>query len=144
MTRDVAKFEAKMREIAKSIAYKRKHTLLIGAPGSGKVMIARRVIEYLKHPNPKDSGAVMKMHQQAGLVPRGPGGTFAVPFRAPHHTVSVEGLTGRRPDPYTWIPRFGELSLAHSGVFFMDEAPEFSRHAIEAVAAAVRENTRTT
>jgi magnesium chelatase family protein len=110
------------------------NTLLVGPPGAGKTMMARRVAGILPPLTFEEALEVTSIHSVAGLVPPG-GGLVAVrPFRAPHHTVSDVALVGGGT-----LPRPGEISLAHHGVLFLDEMPEFSRHALEVLRQPLEE-----
>jgi magnesium chelatase family protein len=102
------------------------NVLLAGPPGSGKTMMAKRAAGILPPLDFDEALEVTAIHSVAGLLPGGTGLLRARPFRAPHHTVSDVALAGGGSNP-----RPGEISLAHHGVLFLDEMPEFSRHALE-------------
>lgn len=100
--------------------------LLIGPPGAGKTMLARRIPSILPQLAKSEALEVTKIYSAAGLL-ADRGQLIAVrPFRAPHHTISRAGLIGGGV-----IPKPGEVSLAHRGVLFLDEMPEFSKSALE-------------
>jgi magnesium chelatase family protein len=103
------------------------NVLLIGPPGSGKTMLARRMPTILPCMTLEESIEATKIHSIAGLVD-GSGLVTARPFRSPHHTISDVALVGGGS-----IPRPGEVSLAHHGVLYLDEMPEFPRGALEAL-----------
>ena len=100
--------------------------LLIGPPGSGKTMLARRLPTILPTLSLEEAISTTKVHSICGLLLPRMALLAARPFRAPHHTISDAGLVGGGN-----IPRPGEVSLAHNGVLFLDELPEFKRHVLE-------------
>jgi magnesium chelatase family protein len=102
------------------------NVLLAGPPGSGKTMMARRAAGILPPLTFDEALEVTSIHSVAGLLPTGAGLLRARPFRAPHHTISDIALVGGGA-----MPRPGEISLAHHGVLFLDEMPEFSRQVLE-------------
>lgn len=102
--------------------------LLIGPPGSGKSMLATRLPTILPEMTFEESIETTKIHSIAGTLNRNDPLITTRPFRAPHHTISPAGLTGGGT-----VPRPGEISLAHNGVLFLDELPEFKREAMEAM-----------
>ena len=99
--------------------------LLIGPPGAGKTMLARRLPSILPPMTFDEMIEVTQIYSSGGLL-RGRATVCARPFRAPHHTITDAGLIGGGV-----IPKPGEVSLAHNGVLFMDELPEFRRHVLE-------------
>ena len=102
--------------------------LLIGPPGAGKSMLARRLPSILPDLKWDESLETTGIHSIVGLVGRDEPLITARPFRSPHHTISPGGLAGGGT-----VPRPGEMSLAHNGVLFLDEFPEFPRDALEAL-----------
>lgn len=102
------------------------NAILVGTPGSGKTMLARRITTILPPLSFEESLETSKIHSVAGLLPKGGGLIAERPFRAPHHTISHIALVGGGQ-----FPRPGEASLAHHGVLFLDELPEFQRRALE-------------
>ncbi|PNY81836.1 YifB family Mg chelatase-like AAA ATPase [Deinococcus koreensis] len=112
--------------------------LLVGSPGSGKTMLARRAPGLLPPLARAEALEVTRIHSAAGLLTARGGLNLAPPYRAPHHTVSDAGLIGGGG-----VPRPGEVSLAHRGVLFLDEFPEFSRKALETLRQPLEDGTVT-
>ena len=108
--------------------------LMIGAPGTGKTMIAGRIPTILPGLTKEEQIEITKIHSICGQVPPGMSLIKERPFRAPHHTVPAIALTGGGR-----IPRPGEISLAHGGVLFLDELPEFRRETLEALRQPLEE-----
>jgi len=102
------------------------NVLMIGPPGSGKTMIAQRVPTILPEPVFEESLETTRIYSAAGRLGRNGSIMTVRPFRSPHHTVSDAGLIGGG-----MIPRPGEVSLAHNGVLFLDELPEFRKNVLE-------------
>ncbi len=103
----------------------RHHLLMVGAPGSGKSMLAARMPGILPDLSPEEALETSTIHSLAGLLDQG-GISRTRPFRAPHHTASMAAIVGGGKGA-----KPGEISLAHNGVLFMDEFPEYSRNVLE-------------
>ncbi|MDA0254382.1 MAG: YifB family Mg chelatase-like AAA ATPase [Planctomycetota bacterium] len=100
--------------------------LMVGPPGGGKTMLAKRVPTILPQLTSAESIETTRIYSALGLLHPGQPLLATRPFRAPHHTISEAGLVGGRS-----IPMPGEISLAHNGVLFLDELPEFNRRTLE-------------
>jgi magnesium chelatase family protein len=102
------------------------NVLLLGSPGSGKTMLAKRIPSILPTLSFQEAMEVTQIHSIVGLIPQDVAIIKERPFRSPHHTTSAISLAGGGK-----YPKPGEISLAHHGVLFLDELPEFSRDAFE-------------
>ena len=102
------------------------NVIMVGAPGSGKSMMAKRLPSILPPLSLGESLETTKIHSVAGKLPRGTSLIAQRPFRSPHHTISQVAMVGGGT-----YPSPGEISLAHNGVLFLDELPEFSRAVLE-------------
>lgn len=110
------------------------NVIMIGPPGSGKTMLAKRLPTILPDMNFEESIETTKIHSVLGLIPPDKSLIVTRPFRNPHHTISDAGLIGGGQ-----IPKPGEVSLSHNGVLFLDELPEFKKNVLEVMRQPLEE-----
>lgn len=114
------------------------NVLMMGPPGSGKSMLAKRLPSILPQITYEEALETSKLYSIRGMMPTGQSLITSRPFRAPHHSTSAIGLTGGGA-----VPHPGELSMAHNGVLFLDELPEFNRQAMESMRQPLEDGTIT-
>jgi magnesium chelatase family protein len=132
------KGQPRLKRALQVAAAGRHHLLLFGPPGSGKTMAARRLPSILPPLSWEESLLVTRIHSTAGVLPAGAGLVQNPPFRMPHHSASAEGIIGGGK-----LPRPGEVSLAHEGVLFLDEAAEFSTPVLQSLREPMEEGSIT-
>lgn len=114
------------------------HLLMLGSPGTGKTLLAQRLGTILPDLSPEESLETTQIYSAVGRLQNGQSLLMQRPFRAPHHTVSEAGLVGGGSTPTP-----GEISLAHHGVLFLDELPEFNRRTLEVLRQPLEDGTVT-
>lgn len=114
------------------------HLLMIGPPGTGKTLLAQRIATILPDLSPEESLQTTRIYSAVGRLDPGQPLMLRRPFRSPHHTISEAGLVGGGS-----IPAPGEISLAHQGVLFLDELPEFNRRTLEVLRQPLEDGTVT-
>jgi magnesium chelatase family protein len=114
------------------------NAIMIGPPGSGKTMLARRLPSILPKQTREEALQTTKIYSVAGILPSSQPLMTVRPFRSPHHTTSYAGMVGGGA-----TPRPGEISLAHNGVLFLDELPEFDRRTLESLRQPIEDGVIT-
>src|ERR1700704_6242457 len=110
--------------------------MMIGSPGTGKTMLARRLPTVLPMLGPDESLETTRIYSALGRLPAGEALLAVRPFRSPHHTISDAGMVGGGNPPSP-----GEISLSHHGVLFLDELPEFHRKSLEVLRQPLEQGT---
>lgn len=112
--------------------------LMVGSPGAGKTMLARRMSSILPEMQPREALEVTKIYSIVGLLKNQGGLIENRPFRSPHHTISASAMVGGGS-----VPRPGEVTLSHNGVLFLDELPEFSKQTLEVLRQPIEDGKLT-
>lgn len=139
---DIDYVDVKGQELAKRAAMVAAagshHLLMIGSPGTGKTLLSQRICTILPELEPEESLETTRIYSAVALLESGQPLMLRRPFRAPHHTISEAGLVGGGS-----IPQPGEISLAHNGILFLDELPEFNRRTLEVLRQPLEDQTVT-